>query len=100
MDCDDFSQIKIKYFHLLYNIASGSDIMPYIKIDKPLVIYRFWYHSEMMLITMSRTFGKMLTFSHQKHDYKIILMIYDEKNQTSCSCIFESIKLYFLCFSH
>ena len=25
-----------------YDLASASDIMPCIKIDKPLVVYRFW----------------------------------------------------------
>ena len=27
---------------LSYDIVSGSDIAPCIKIDKPLVLYRFW----------------------------------------------------------
>ena len=29
------------YNTLLYDVASGSEITPYIKIDKPLVVYRF-----------------------------------------------------------
>ena len=40
-----FSRKKIKKitkFVLSYDIASGCDIKPYIRIDKPLVVYRFW----------------------------------------------------------
>ena len=29
------------YFKLSYGVASGSEITPCIKIDKPLVVYRF-----------------------------------------------------------
>ena len=32
---------SIKY-NLLYDIASGSELTSCIKIDKPLVVYRFW----------------------------------------------------------
>ena len=30
------------YLLLSYDVASGSDITPHNKIDKPLVVYRFW----------------------------------------------------------
>ena len=40
--------------HLSYDLVLGSDIMPWIKIDKPLVVlYLFWYCYEMTLITKS-----------------------------------------------
>ena len=45
--------------------------MPFIKIDNPLVVYRFWYRYEMTAITTSRIFGKMLMFSHQQRASKI-----------------------------
>ena len=28
--------------YLLYDVESSGDITPCIKIDKPLVVYRFW----------------------------------------------------------
>ena len=28
--------------YLSYDVASGSDILQWTKIDKPLVVYRFW----------------------------------------------------------
>ena len=31
----------ISYLYLSYDVASRSEIMPCIKIDKPLVVYRF-----------------------------------------------------------
>ena len=45
--------------------------MPFIKIDNPLVVYRFWYRYEMTAITTSRIFGKMLMFSYQQRASKI-----------------------------
>ena len=33
---------RCKTLNLSYDIASGSEIMPCIKIDKSQVIYRFW----------------------------------------------------------
>ena len=30
------------YMHISFDVASGSDITPCIKIDKRLVVYRFW----------------------------------------------------------
>ena len=41
--------------NLSYDAAFGSEIMPCIKIAKPLVVFRFWYHYEMTSITMLRT---------------------------------------------
>ena len=32
---------KFRYIHLSYDIASGSEITPCIKVHKPLVVYRF-----------------------------------------------------------
>ena len=39
-----FNQTKLScmiYFKLSYDVAPGSEIMSCIKIDKPLVVYRF-----------------------------------------------------------
>ena len=36
-ECRDW----VIYVHLSYDVASGSDITPCDKIDKPLVVYRF-----------------------------------------------------------
>ena len=33
--------VIIPKIHLLYDVASGSEITPCNKIDKPLVVYRF-----------------------------------------------------------
>ena len=40
--------------HLSYDVASGSEIMPCNKIDKPLVVYRF-SGNVMTFITRLRT---------------------------------------------
>ena len=36
-----FNPCHAEYFYLSYDIASGSEITPCNKIDKPLVVYRF-----------------------------------------------------------
>ena len=41
--CISFLQSLQKDIHLSHDLASGSDIMPCNKIDKPLVVYRFCY---------------------------------------------------------
>ena len=46
--------IHIFEYILTYDIASGSKIMPYNKIDKPLVVYRF-SGNVMASLTMFRT---------------------------------------------
>ena len=49
--------------------------MPCIKIDKPLVIYRFWKHYEMTPITSynlaKNVIIKYLNFSYDKHESNI-----------------------------
>ena len=47
-------QIWLKKILLSYDVASGSEITPCNKIDKPLVVYRFT-GSVMTSITTSRT---------------------------------------------
>ena len=42
-------------FSLSYDVASGSEITPYNKIDKPLVVYRF-LGNVMTSITTLRTY--------------------------------------------
>ena len=37
-----YMALGMRFCCLSYDVMSGSDIMPCIKIDKPLVIYRFW----------------------------------------------------------
>ena len=32
----------VKFYTLSYDVRSGSEITPCIKINKPLVVYRFW----------------------------------------------------------
>ena len=38
---DTQCQKYFRYIFLSYDVASGSDIPPCIKIDKPLLVYRF-----------------------------------------------------------
>ena len=38
---EEVISIQMDYYHLSHDIASGSDITPGNKIDKPLVVYRF-----------------------------------------------------------
>ena len=52
---------------LSYEVASGSDITPCIKMDKPLVVY------EMLSITTSHIW-QILMFSHQKCDYNFFTL--------------------------
>ena len=47
----DLNNVKL---HLSYDVASGSEITPCIKIDKPLVVYRFT-ENVMTSITTLRT---------------------------------------------
>ena len=56
---------------LSHDVASESDISTCIKIDKPLASSIKIY---ITLITASRIFGKILTFSHQNRNYKMILI--------------------------
>ena len=51
--------------YLSYDVASGSEITPCNKIDKPLVVYRF-KGKVMTSITTLRHNDKIITFSHQK----------------------------------
>ena len=48
--------------------------MPSNKIDKPLVVYRFSKVTEWCPLLRCVKDGKILTFSHQKCDFKVILM--------------------------
>ena len=61
-----------------YDVASGSDTTPCNKINKPLVVYRFWKCYEITPIIKPHIYDKMLTFSHQKCDSKVMLMSYDK----------------------
>ena len=38
---DSTNETKTKGFYISHEVASGSDIAPYNKIDKPLVAYKF-----------------------------------------------------------
>ena len=55
-----------KAFYLTYDFASECEITPYIKIDKPLVVYRFSGN-----VMKCHTYCKTLTFSRQNYDFKI-----------------------------
>ena len=52
------------YYYLSYDVASGSEIMPCIKIDLPLVVYRF-YDNFMKLRFKGHAYSKTLTFSRK-----------------------------------
>ena len=54
--------------HLSYDVPPGNDITPFIKIDKPLVVYRFWYHYVMTYITC--IYGNFSVFFKQKYNLK------------------------------
>ena len=51
--------------NLSHDVMSGSDITPCNKMDKPLVVYRFCIISNDCIKD-----AKILTFSHQKCDFK------------------------------
>ena len=57
--------------HLSYDVPPGNDIMPFIKIDKPL-----GYHYVMTYITC--IYGKFSVFFKQKYNLKVILGSYDK----------------------
>ena len=40
------------FYGLSYDVASGSEIMQSNKIDKPLVVYRFWGNVMTSIITL------------------------------------------------
>ena len=66
---------------LSYDVASGSEITPYNKIDKPLVVYRF-SGNVMTSITTLRTYTQNINVSTSERDFKVILIAYDKKNLT------------------
>ena len=40
-NCIRYFKLKLYMYLLSYDVASESEITPHIKIDKPLVVYRF-----------------------------------------------------------
>ena len=44
------------FVYLSYDVVSGRDVTLCTKIDKPLVVYRFWYSYEMTSITTVCTY--------------------------------------------
>ena len=61
----DIMHDSLKCF-LSYYFVSGSDITPCIKIDKPLVAYRFWYCYVLTAVIMSRMYVQNLrVFTHK-----------------------------------
>ena len=60
-------------FTLSYDVASGSEITPCDKIDKPLVVYRFT-GNVMTSITTSVHNDKIMTFLRQKSDFKVFVI--------------------------
>ena len=65
------NHVSVIHFVLSYDIPSGSEITPCIKIDKPPVFYRFWGNYEMKTITTSCIWQNLDVFT-LKRDYKII----------------------------
>ena len=62
---------------LSHGIASGSDITPCKKINKPQVVYMFGNVFVMTHTTALQTYDKFYHF-HTKRDFKVILMAYDK----------------------
>ena len=46
-----------------YDVTSVNDLIPFIKIDRPLVVYRFGI--VMSVVMTSRIYGKTLAFSRK-----------------------------------
>ena len=59
--------------NLSHDAASGSAITPCNKIDKLLVVYRFYNVMFGRKLWRCVKDGKILTFSHQKWDFQLIL---------------------------
>ena len=55
------------------DVASGSEITPCNKIDKPLVVYRF-VGNVMTSITTLRTYYKIISFLRKKSDFKVFVI--------------------------
>ena len=66
--------IAVQNVYFSYDVTSGSEIKPCNKIDKPPVVCRFSGYV--------MKYGKSLTVSRQKYDFKIILISYDRYNLT------------------
>ena len=58
---------------LSYDVASESEITPCIKLDKPLVVYRF-LGNVMKLCFFTSCLWQIPNALGQKYDFKIILM--------------------------
>ena len=71
---------------------SGSGIMPCIKFDKPLVVYIF---SNVVItsILMVRTHDKILMFSCQQCNFKVVLMSYNIESNICAPVSLNFIKL-------
>ena len=63
--------------YLSYDVASGSEITPCNKIDKPLVVYRFTGNFMTSIYRCAHN-DKILTFLRQKWDFKVFLTSYDK----------------------
>ena len=62
---DDFDRRHL-YMHILsYDEASGSEITPCNKIDKPLVVYRFTENVMTSITTLLHN-GNIITFLHRQ----------------------------------
>ena len=77
----NYSYFYIKYNYLSYDVASGRGIMQCVKIDKSQVVYRL-VMSKMTTITTPSIYCKASAFSHQKHNFKVAFMPYNEYNLT------------------
>ena len=60
--------LSIFYYFLSHDVASGSDITPCNRIDKPLVVHRFSGNVIIASIITLRKRGEILTFSREKCD--------------------------------
>ena len=76
---------------LSYDVASGCDISPCNKVDKPLVVYRFTRNVMTSIKTLRTWWQKYNVFTPEMRFQSICHMI--DRILHSCFCIIEFIKL-------
>ena len=72
---DPFCSCRLFQMPIYHNyvVAAGSDITSCIKIDKALVVYRFWQRHVMTSVITLLIYGKILAFFTPKRDLKVVL---------------------------
>ena len=54
---------------ILYDVASGSEIMPCNKIHKPLEVYRFWRNVLTSITTLPTLNDTIIMFFYGRNDF-------------------------------